>query len=284
MRKFYFLIGYIIISLCLFGCNTPINPSEADLNDKQSGDIIEDENPVNSDEGQDIDEIPDSIVVVPSEKDKLADLYVRDLYDNFIVTGDRVTYTGLFHTEEVFFSEFDMEKIKNLAYFIDYNKLVYPDNYWLCCYDLNDMQNTVERYLSSDIEVDTAEWAGGGLYFTYDKNMNRFCGDAAAGDDYAVNKIFDFFGKYEINGEYLYIYDRVLFCTHDRFNTGIIKFYSDINKTEESFVNEMQVGEFLPSDFSNDDALEQYGAEYKHTFKLSEDGSNYYWVSSEPAE
>ena len=90
-------------------------------------------------------------------------------------------------------------------------------------------------------------------------------------------------GKYELDGDYLYIYDRVLFCDHDRWGTGIIKFYSDITKTEESFVNAFHTEGYLPLDFSNE-ALEPLGAEYKHTFKLSYDGSYYYWVSSEPVK
>ena len=288
MKKIY-LILFLSISmvLCLFGCNASVEQDNDDSNDTQ----VEDQNndagssEVDTEEPDPVEVIVEKPVIqevyIHCEKDALADMYVKDLYDYMIVYSDEINH---FHSGSlVESSTFTMQDKKRLAYWVGWKEYLYHANSY-SFYDYDDLEKTVKCIFGSDAEDNEDEWFAGGLSFVYEKNMRRFCGDASYGGDYPVGMIFDYFGKYEIDGDYLYIYDRVLFCTHDRWGTGIIKFYSDINKTEESYVNEFQVGDYLPHDFSNDEALKQYGAEYKHTFKLAEDGSGYYWVSSEPVK
>lgn len=148
---------------------------------------------------------------------------------------------------------------------------------------MSDLISTIECVFGPGVEIDTESWDVAGLYFVYDESSRRFGGEDLSGGFENIERIFGYFGKYEVDGDFLYIYDKCLFSSHDR-ESGVIKFYSDINKTEESFVNELQIGYFLPIDFSNDEALEQYGVEYKHIFNVTEDGTGYYWVSSGPNE
>lgn len=274
MKKIPILFALVYV-LGLFGC-TPVDDSsngDQDLQDNQINDSTIVDDPV----------IPDIVVV--NEKDKLADMYVKGLYDYIIVYSDEM---NCFHSDAlVESSTLSMQDMKRLAYWVgSLDNVVYTGagTDYGKYFDFEDLDYTIKRIFGPNVEVDTKEWYAGGMSYVYIDRMNRFGGDASYGGDYPVSMIFDYFGKYELDGDFLYIYDRVLFCEHDRWGTGIIKFYSDINKTEESYVNEFQVGDYLPSDFSNDEALEQYGAEYKHTFKLTEDGSYYYWVSSEPVK
>ncbi len=282
-KKSVYLVIIFALLLCLIGCNS--QSEQNNIEPDNSNEVISNLTDNNVSEDENIDVTPDSEPVEPvvniCEKDKLADLYVKDLYDSIIVPSDECNW---FHSDTfVESSSFEMNEIKLLAYWVGWKDYLYSANSY-SYFDYDNLESTVKRIFGSDTEIDTNEWFAGGLSFVYEENMLRFCGDAAYGGDYPIGLIFDYFGKYEIDGDYLYIYDRVLYCTHDRWGTGIIKFYSNINKTEDSFVNEMYVGDYLPSDFSNDEALSEFGAEYKHTFKLSADQTYYYWVSSEPVK
>lgn len=284
MRKLYFLIGYIIVSLCLFGCNTTIHSNLNDENIENNADDIIGDEYVNSDP---VSDIHDNMGEERNEKEKLADIYVKDLYNTVIDAVDPNGYYGTtFHSASVtYVSSLDINDIKAISYFVDRNTHVYSGfgTDFGCYYELNDLISTVERVFGPGVEIDTEPWDVAGLYFVYDESSRRFCGEPLSGGFEDIARISKYFGKYVVDGDYLYIYDKCLFSNHDR-ESGIIKFYSDINKTEESFVNEMQIGYSLPIDFSNDEALEQHGAEYKHIFKVTEDGTGYYWVSSEPNE
>lgn len=290
MRKLY-LILILALILCLFGCNEPIGHANDDANDTQ----IESQNndsgsaDIGTEEHDSVDVIIEQPIIqefyIHCEKDSIADLYVKELYDSILLPVAIADENDIFHSASVVsISDLTTSTIKGLVYFIDYNTHVYSGEGtdFSFYYELDDMTETVESVFGAGVAVDTEQWEAGGNAFIYEENLRRFGGEPSFGGDYPIKKIVGYFGKYEIVGDYLYIYDRVLYCDHDRWGTGIIKFYSDINKTDDSFVNEMNVGSYLPEDFSNDEALEQYGAEYKHTFKLAEDGVSYYWVSSEP--
>ncbi len=290
MKKIY-LILFLSISmvLCLFGCNASVEQGNDDSNDTQVKDQNNDagSSEVGTEEPDPVEIIVEKPVIqevyIHCEKDALADIFVESLY-NYII--DAQPEDWLYRAETVKASDLSMSEVKAFAYCVGKDIYGYNRNrpYSGTFYDLDDLIITVEMVLGSGFEVGTEEWVADGKVFVYEEDKGTFAGEPAFGDDYPAGQIVGYFGKYEIDGDYLYIYDRVLFCDHDRWGTGIIKFYSDINKTEDSYVNEFQVGSYLPQAFSNDEALEQYGAEYKHTFKLAEDGSGYYWVSSEPVK
>lgn len=283
------------LTLCLFGCNSTVTPNDGqseNIQDNQDqtefgDDSLNDEQLENEGMGADefAPDIPD--VVEIDENDKLSDLYVKDLYDEIIAKAANAEIQGgLFHSAEFKDSSMlDVNDMMRVAYCIDRDihvHRVYNEDYGYC-YDRADLRETIKRVFGIKAKIGTEEWSAGGLAFMYFGKGDFFGGEPAYGGDFPIEKIFGYFGKYELDGDYLCIYDRVLFCDHDRQDSGIIKFYSDITKTEESFVNAFHTEGYLPLDFSNE-ALEQYGAEYKHTFKLAEDGSYYYWVSSEPVK
>ena len=234
MKKISILFALVFV-LGLFGC-TPAedsNNGDQDLQDNQINDSTIVDDPV----------IPDIVVV--NEKDKFADMYVKDLYDGIIAKAAFAEIAGgLFHSSEFKNSSMlDVNDMMRVAYCIDRDihvHRVYNEDYGYC-YDRADLRETINRVFGIKAKIATEEWSAGGLAFMYFGKGDFFGGEPAYGGDFPIEKIFGYFGKYELDGDYLCIYDRVLFCDHDRWGTGIIKFYSDINKTEESYVNEFQV-------------------------------------------
>ncbi|MBO5037183.1 MAG: hypothetical protein J6D42_08910 [Clostridia bacterium] len=90
----------------------------------------------------------------------------------------------------------------------------------------------------------------------------------------------------EKSENYLVIYDKY-------FNATIINRESALFYGDSEFVNSIEIpDEYKPNEFNSlelinfdkyDEVVLNFGAPYKHTFKLAEDGT-YFWVSSEPIE
>ena len=149
-------------------------------------------------------------------------------------------------------------------------------------FDAKLMEKYAKKYYGEDATFDhesfSLSWASG---CGYDEEMNRYKYSKGGGGKVAtsIREIEDSY----IEGDSRYIIDKYLFVEAVEDNNGSILYYN---------VFKNSIGDILDEIDNNDENYENIEnevrtkykdemTEYKHTFKLNDDG-NYYWVCSEP--
>ena len=208
-------------------------------------------------------------------------------FDGSFYKDTKVEYENLTNEEKIIAVINNIEPIYQYVSDIDTNKLIYND---IAYFDessiikvytkelLEDVSKKVFGNNGVEIEWETLNMCASildfvdGNYYEYDYEGGGF--------DYTENATSKII-KAEQQGEYIYLYDKFLYCDELEFYTenGEPKFYTSVNKTNE--LNNIN-GDNYRFDKIND-ILEQNIEKcptYKHTFKIDNKG-NCYWVSTE---
>ena len=212
------------------------------------------------------------------------DEYVNQLYSSIFSYNktDTIFNWQLFHQGKIVtLSDLTMSDMKLLSLYSN-SDAVYIDEFSYSYFNYDDLDSTMKKLFGASVSADKSDWYGGGKSWIYDESLDSFVGDASYGGE--ERKLFDcrYFGKYELDGDYLYIYDRCYYCEYDS-DSGLTFFYNDINKAPESLFLKWEIKANYDIYYIGDEVTQKYGAEYKHTFAKAKNGS-YYWVSSEPVK
>lgn len=271
------IIIIFILMLTLVGCNQEVIDNGDDIN---NGDIIDIEKNIEDNiENDEIDSSTDIEMIQIEDMDS----YVESLYDDVFGYNKTDLNGGLFHEEGlVTVKDLSMRNISALAFHAAYESIDTKEGYDGRCFYYDDYASTITRLFGDSVTVTKDEWQGGGCVWVYNEEIDAFLGEPAYGGE--ERKLFDcrYFGKYELDGDYLYIYDRCYYCEYDN-DSGLTFFYNNINKTPESLFLKWEIRANYSTYYIGDEVTQKYGAEYKHTFAKAKNGS-YYWVSSEPVE
>ena len=149
--------------------------------------------------------------------------------------------------------------------------------------DINEEAKNIFGKNAEDIKWETLDMCGSvldyvdGNYYEY-----NYDGGGLGYTNTAASKII----KAEKQGDYIYIYDKFLYCDETEYwvNNGKMKFYKSSTKKDE--LNDVKVIYSENNYEIVDKTLENnldICSTYKHTFKVDNEG-NCYWISSEPIE
>ncbi|MBE6891074.1 MAG: hypothetical protein E7481_03495 [Ruminococcaceae bacterium] len=241
----------VILFSALIGCDTNSNS----LNDDEDG--------LNSDE------------VI-----KVEDPEIIKLHDTLL--GNRnVSERLIFYKDyQVTLKNISNDDLKYLVLWLNQDSLYKEIGSSAPYYDYQDIQNDAIELFGPDVVIDKESWRPGGCIYVYDELNDRFEGSPV--DPNLFDPIYAAkFSSYEQDGEYIYIYNKILRTFADYF-AEIVYVYSSFDESNSEIICSMEREKYKDGEITIDSKyFEEYGVNYKHIFKQSEAGS-YYWVSSEP--
>lgn len=279
LRRIVGLFMAVLMLFSVFACDNEPDVSHSDDTENQIDDI---QNDSVGDESE-LDPLP----IEPDEKVEyptVEESYVQDLYGRLM--GNKDTEKIDFYLDsKITLDDVDIYDIYQMVYSA-YTEDSYEDDYSYVYYDWEVFKSHAIALFGEAVSFDNSiYWAGDGLGFTFDEENSYFVGDAAYPGGYHYLYVTEF-SSYEQENEFLYIYDRILHADttpESLTNAGYTKLtyiYSNSEKTE--ILQEFNTYDYWTGVVSVDSIhFENYGIEYKHTFKRAEDGT-YYWISSEP--
>ena len=214
------------------------------------------------------------------------DDFAEELYKKYFTCRASLNYL----TEDMFFSK-EIRTVKNLSnaqkqaivWFVGGEYLGFASEDGSIVISKEDFEAKLKQYLGDDATVEHADFSTGGYDFTYDANKAQYVGNAASSTTPTARSL-NKYGEFELDGEYLYLYDEYLYVVYDSVEPNSegkyqVTYYNNNVDTYYLWANQIAVNSCGPQ--VDDTFLNLIGVTYKHTFKQNADG-NYYWVSSKP--
>lgn len=271
--KMFFLRGFVILFIAVLmffsisACNNenPVVSNDYDIPTENQGELT--------------GETDEKIEIPTVDAD-----YVHQLYNRLMGNKDSEKI-NFYQSSKITLVDVDIYDIYQMVYSA-YPEDSYEDEHSYVYYDWEVFRSHAIELFGETVAFDNyIYWAGDGNGFTYDEENACFIGDAAYPGGIHYSYLTEF-SLYEQENEFLYIYDRILYAEttpghlQNAGAANLTYIYSNFERTE--VLQKFNTYDYRTGVVSVDSIhFENYGIDYKHTFKYAEDGT-YYWISSEP--